>query len=427
MSISTSIKKDELYSYENAPELSYIISEPPESVWIGAPIKKKLNNYNLYKSRIGGIPIYPPEWTDTDESLIAKRLPFLKDSKIINMKVGPICEICKTQMKFISQLFAPLGDWDRFFYVWACCEERCYEKNKSVEALQKRWKVYRLQMLYPGDDEEEIKVTEVKEEKKEDPKAFDESLQEWSLNNKTSDLDDELSQLLSKNSDSTLEQINTIQTKKIKSKKIKQSKGSLPSYELDIFEEPTEEDWIKENPKSQAAKIAKDFKLNNGELPNISDFTDDSEEAYEDGAVSLHVGLDPTNKINIEKEFLNFQIVLEKCPDQCIRWQWKGLPLWCTSKYLPGNLKENLQKFKGLLTKNEMINKSIPVCSKCKNPCAFEFQILPTIIYQLFEKNVEGFDFSSVFIFTCSSSCSPTKFDDVVLEECFVYVQPPIE
>eukprot|EP00818_Percolomonas_sp_WS_P005720 CAMPEP_0117440854 /NCGR_PEP_ID=MMETSP0759-20121206/3312_1 /TAXON_ID=63605 /ORGANISM="Percolomonas cosmopolitus, Strain WS" /LENGTH=434 /DNA_ID=CAMNT_0005232647 /DNA_START=186 /DNA_END=1490 /DNA_ORIENTATION=+ len=434
----------------------------------------------MYTSRIGGVPMYPEEWHHiNDENELTHKLPFLaenanlisgkqrgdashkgeqhthqKIAQNIHIKNSPMCPLCKCSMKYIAQLFAPLGHWDRFIFVWACCEDTCATKVQAADTKvqRMRWKAYRLQMLYEVSEEDEedpgndsanatTTTTETTTDAKDLQENFQKGTEEWALDSnandelKQGDLDDELAKLLAENANTPVSTPSTTTTvastteKKTtkKSAKIRAPKGALPCYKLDIFEEPTEDDWIEENPDSQAAQIAREYRDKKGPLPNQTEFTDDSAETYEDEGISLNLGPDPTNKFKLDKQFINFQMALEKCPDQSVRWEWKGKPLWCSSRYLPGNMEDNLKKYARVHAKSEILSMSIPPCSVCKNPRTFEFQILPTIIYQLYGKHVEGIDFGSVYIFTCSSSCTPTNPSEAFLQECYVHVQPPMD
>lgn len=88
-----------------------------------------------------------------------------------------------------------------------------------------------------------------------------------------------------------------------------------------------------------------------------------------------------------EDKFLkHFKERLKVCPNQVVRYDRGGEPLWIAAP----NLKED----------------DIPNCDICSGPRKFEFQILPTLLSYLEVDSLEkSLDWGSLMVYTCAKSC----------------------
>ncbi|XP_035220619.1 programmed cell death protein 2-like [Stegodyphus dumicola] len=87
-----------------------------------------------------------------------------------------------------------------------------------------------------------------------------------------------------------------------------------------------------------------------------------------------------------DKAFNKFQKRIKIEPEQVLRYQRRGEPLWVSSEHVPSE-------------------KDIPVCS-CGAKRAFEFQVMPQLLNFLSLDSVEdSVDWGTLIVYTCSESC----------------------
>lgn len=108
--------------------------------------------------------------------------------------------------------------------------------------------------------------------------------------------------------------------------------------------------------------------------------------------------------IDFDPAFDEFQTLIKRNPDQCIRYQRYGQPLWVSSE-------------------NQLDSNNIPFCKQCGNRLIFEFQVLPQVLHYL---SVDGWnssqdvdlDWGCLVVYTCPQSCQSHGY-----QEEFVYYQ----
>ena len=104
--------------------------------------------------------------------------------------------------------------------------------------------------------------------------------------------------------------------------------------------------------------------------------------------ISKYVG----NDMKLDKLYKKFQKTTKVSPDQVIRYQRFGDPLWISMKNRPNS-------------------NDIPVCEQCGATRHFEFQIMPQLLNSLNldvvkdDVSIEGIDWGVLAVFTCSRSC----------------------
>ena len=105
--------------------------------------------------------------------------------------------------------------------------------------------------------------------------------------------------------------------------------------------------------------------------------------------ISKYVG----NDMKLDKLYKKFQKTTKLSPDQVIRYQRFGDPLWISIKDRPNS-------------------NDIPVCEQCGATRKFEFQIMPQLLNSLNldvvkegDVSIESIDWGVLAVFTCSRSC----------------------
>ena len=96
------------------------------------------------------------------------------------------------------------------------------------------------------------------------------------------------------------------------------------------------------------------------------------------------------DEVEMDRNFKRFQKVVKCAPDQVIRYQRLGNPLWISTKEV---LKEE----------------EIPCCEICGSKRVFEFQIMPQLLSILkLDQNIDkqSVDWGVLAIYTCEKSCT---------------------
>ncbi|KAJ8330179.1 hypothetical protein O5D80_001749 [Batrachochytrium dendrobatidis] len=115
--------------------------------------------------------------------------------------------------------------------------------------------------------------------------------------------------------------------------------------------------------------------------------------------------------LGVDKLFKRFQRTVTMAPEQCIRYEFKGSPLWYQMDTVQSQISSN----------------HIPLCEKCGGNRVFECQLMPNILSilsvdthqsvvntthgsnetskELYAKLGMGMDYGSVYIFVCENDC----------------------
>lgn len=144
---------------------------------------------------------------------------------------------------------------------------------------------------------------------------------------------------------------------------------------------------------------------------------------------------------NLPKEWTQYRNKLENYfqrrisfhPNQCIRYDYGGMPLWCSIAY-PGMFESpfvaptssSQKKTKATLPTVCMINDGlVPPCEYCGSKRVYEFQLMPSILSLYSKVQIQpppsteegvGLDFGVVAIYVCPDSCNVGS----VCRECVV-------
>nr|CCA23319.1 conserved hypothetical protein [Albugo laibachii Nc14]CCA24345.1 conserved hypothetical protein [Albugo laibachii Nc14] len=148
----------------------------------------------------------------------------------------------------------------------------------------------------------------------------------------------------------------------------------FPSFLLEVIEEPFES---REDDFSHEKELYENY-INSQSESSIqgSDAKTLHSEVYE---------ATPTEK----RHFMRFQERIKRCPQQCLRYDYDGEPLWPTP--IPSSFE-------------------ITKC-KCGRERKFECQLMPTILYVMgVDKNGRsGMDWLSLLVYSCPESCDKSR------------------
>lgn len=152
----------------------------------------------------------------------------------------------------------------------------------------------------------------------------------------------------------------------------------FPEYEIVIEMEDDETNTNKnkiESDKEAATRRLREYEdmIKGGKIVHNNDITEDDLKEFDESKE--------------DKAFGNFKKAIEKYPSQVIRYN-RGLePLWISSI--------------GILNKSD-----IPNCSNCNGQRSFEFQIMPQMLNDLKNYNL---DWGIIAIYTCEKDCNTNE------------------
>ena len=104
---------------------------------------------------------------------------------------------------------------------------------------------------------------------------------------------------------------------------------------------------------------------------------------------------------DVDEVFAEFRERIDREPEQIVRYQQGGTPLWVSKDCVPTD---------------------IPPCAVCGAERRFEFQVLPQMINYLgVETTVDSIDFGTLCVYTCSRNCieGETYKEEVVWKQDF--------
>eukprot|EP00644_Phytophthora_capsici_P013581 jgi/Phyca11/8998/fgenesh1_pm.PHYCAscaffold_33_\ len=348
------------------------------------------------------------------------------------------CTKCGKGLFLVAQVYAPVES-DRTLYVFGCNSVACTENSGS-------WRVLRDQ-VEPVKEEARTEV-----EVEEAIKKIDQVKLAWGSGSDDSDWSDDeddskplapaadvvdLEALLQQRDDAmktnVTEAKSTPVIKKEEASKKTASTGkrnAFPALPIEVIDEPYEnytsehdfahenrllEEYMKQEEEEKSADI--------GDLRTvITNAKKKKGGATQSGGASSSSGESYEKTPAQQRHLLRFQKRINRCPLQCLRYDYGGEPLWPV--VIPQNLK-------------------IPPCPGCGAERSFEMQLTPTINYFLkvdeyaagdnfsqkplntgnaspdAPKTVPpgGMDWLSLIVYSCSASCPQ-------YHEEFIYVVP---
>ncbi|KAL4240870.1 programmed cell death protein [Mactra antiquata] len=395
-----------------------------------------------FTNKIGGIP----DW------------PFKEEYP------SPVCQLCGHSKSLVVQLYCPLecSSYHRTLYVFACPKPSCWNKTES-------WTVYRCQKVDTTCNQSSNQKGQLEDNHKTsndddwgmDANDWGDDADDWGegsddashlvsdFNNVSNDKETSLDLASyntgvtvtaerdteseeSKNSENSdvdnnavcddLEQMTIVEgidnTSKVDSSVVEETMPSisedeksrilksfnttdisveecsvLETYYINVFEEPAD---VFEDTK-HVTKLLKDYQRNEGfNIDNVREAeSSKGGEKYE-----------KTTLLHKDVIFHKFMKKLSLCPEQCIRYEWNGAPLFNS------------------IPRNDIPKK----CIYCNGDIVFELQLTPALVNHLkFKTGVnqaEGcaIEFGTVILFTCRQSC--WKDDDEKLKTENIIVLP---
>ncbi|XP_058831648.1 programmed cell death protein 2 isoform X2 [Topomyia yanbarensis] len=300
----------------------------------------------FFRSKVGG----KPAWLEL------KHLPSPKDI---------LCEECGDPCVFLCQIYAPLDGkencFHRMLFIFVCLKSSCYKPNQC-----KNIKVYRSQLARKNDY---FSFDPPSEDVPSDPVPSPVPLcvvcgcrgPQLCSKCKTTSYCGVVHQRIDwkHGHKATCGQVaNTSSISSI----------LFPQYEIvtEPEEEPTKKLSEEDNEKDQMNEYRK--LVNEGKAGDLEDLTESELDSYAEQSE--------------DKYFLKFRKRIANDPDQILRYERGGNPLWLSP----------------------VVPKNITSCDYCGGARVFECQIMPQLLNSL--KN-DSIDWGTLAIYTCEQSCDP--------------------
>ncbi|DAZ93670.1 TPA: hypothetical protein N0F65_008178 [Lagenidium giganteum] len=343
-----------------------------------------------------------------------------------------VCPKCKTSLFLVAQVYAPVES-DRTLYVFGCNSPSCTSTPGSWRVLRDQATVSSapkavapepVQVVAPassgwagGDD----KFSDWSDDEDDDDFGGAKRASNQAVSSNLSDLelllkqrDDALttsaptpSQTRSAQQETRSDAANTTSGP---------STNTFPAVHIEVIDEPFE-DYTSENDYSYEDRLLKNYMKQEEEekSADLEDLRRILSAAKKGGTAAAGTGGGGNSSESYEKtpaqqqHFMRFQKRINRCPLQCLRYNYGGEPLWPVPP--PRNLK-------------------IPRCP-CGDERSFELQLTPTLNYFLkvddfavqpaasaasgnatstTPKVIQGgMDWLSVIVYSCASSCSLSK------------------
>ncbi|KAK3586101.1 hypothetical protein CHS0354_033221 [Potamilus streckersoni] len=155
---------------------------------------------------------------------------------------------------------------------------------------------------------------------------------------------------------------------------------SLVGYYLNVIEEPVSENDLDQK---HVTKLLKEYEQREGKL--VQEFEDDS--AGMDVRGSNVEKYEKTAVAHGDVFFHKFRNKISPCPQQCVRYDWNGIPLY--------------------INKPSPLSAEQTTCSECGCLRVFELQLMPALVpYLHLPQSIDpAVEFGTVLIYTCKASC----------------------
>lgn len=406
----------------------------PESTHIERKLTKTLMKSPFFNSKVGG----RPSWLNYSSLPLAVGTAHETNN---NNEIPPPrlqCNNCKSQLKFLLQLYAPISENDKLYhklekaedvfhrvlYIFLCANTECLPTSSRA------FKVYRSQLRHKNEFFSPDPPPEFTGDNEEDMKAADNHLLAF------------YKTLYEKNLINECTVCGLISTKKC----AKCAFSHYCSQGCQVF------DWVKENHKAvcegylhwstvendvdELLKLYIERENAPGALSDqgftehvfseyeitidaevieapvirkkkekVIEFDEEKLAAELAGNLALDQDLDNVKESETDRDFDKFTQRTKDEPTQIVRYDRGGEPFWVT-KY------EKIRK-----------ESTIPNCGQCGAKRIFEFQVNPQLLNYLGideGKQVNSVDWAGLYVYTCSKSCSAANKSYV---EEFIYKQ----
>lgn len=175
-----------------------------------------------------------------------------------------------------------------------------------------------------------------------------------------------------------------------------QSMAYFKPFYISVFDEP----FVHNNDDKHIKQLIQLYESQKNRL-NSDKSSDNMSETYEQNYMNTIYGND--------RKTYKFFKRLSQCPQQIIRYEWKGIPLL------------NSEKCKPIVSK----------CDLCGSERCFEMQLMPALITHLkalSDKSCADIDFGTVLIYSCGDNCETnTKSHSFAIEQTVVFSDPDYE
>ncbi|GFN83102.1 programmed cell death protein 2-like [Plakobranchus ocellatus] len=173
-------------------------------------------------------------------------------------------------------------------------------------------------------------------------------------------------------------------------------------YYLEVVEEPRESSDVSD----QVLRLMRDYEQSEG--LSISSMLNERPKSGKGKRSNDGENYEKSELRHGDRMFHKFLKRLQRCPQQCVRYDRGGDPLLV----------------------NDIRDVLIDCCPVCGGERVFELQMLPALIPQLQPTDADvdvDVDFSTVLIFTCSNNCWPSRCDSDLhlLEEAVILQVDP--
>ncbi|KAL9962942.1 hypothetical protein ACROYT_G032100 [Oculina patagonica] len=267
----------------------------------------------------------------------------------------PTCPLCSNLLYLVCQIYCPLSDsvFHRVLYVLGCVNKTCWNKNTS-------WKVLRAQAKDSNFVSKETAARESSSRFEVDDWCDD--AEDWGDPDEVSSGLEEFTGKLNLSEDNPdMTEPNKDQQLEISDQDKETSLSCVPHFEPVYISVIEATDVRRITPQMTEHEKTLLLEYQQREGINVTDFKDTDEctngwtgEKYENTAVK-----------HGDKAFHKFNKQLHACPQQCLRYQWNGIPVSMVT------------------TQPSELCSTVPPCQHCGASRVFEVQFMPALIGQL--------------------------------------------
>ncbi|XP_063844164.1 programmed cell death protein 2-like [Scylla paramamosain] len=165
----------------------------------------------------------------------------------------------------------------------------------------------------------------------------------------------------------------------------------FPEYEIEL--EPEEQEAAREKTEDEVMKEYEEL-LRSGQVTHQDDDDSDTENDLVNMATK-----------ETDKQFQKFRTRIKEYPDQILRYDREGEPLWVSSS-------------------NKVTQ--VPDCLGCGAPRHFEFQVMPQLLVHLkVDSAGQSIDWGTVLVYSCSQSCQQDRpyIEEVVFKQDYAPIE----
>ncbi|KAI9277022.1 programmed cell death protein 2 [Phascolomyces articulosus] len=369
---------------------------------------------DAYSTKIGGVPV----WL---QSGFAPPAEYLK------------CGICRQSMYLLFQGYVPLANsiYHRVIYVWACNRRLCMRKEGSFTVVRSHLVDPEYLAAHRKKEEEKRKKEQLKlEQQKKAAQPFG-AFQLGDLwgSNTPSFSQAASNAITTSEHDDKSTDTDTLTTTLEKMTLDTQSPSlqEQSQQEIPIVSFPGEYLWITEEDLNNYDAMGIDMERYREYIDMQNTLLEaSSEDTTEEGTWGGEAYEKQQLPRGVDKQFKKFAERVQLQPNQCVRYQWGGIPL--LYHQLQGHQQQSIRSLGGN-------------CSQCGSSRTFELQLMPNILSllptseyasaELSENNKKkdvnswdiGMEFGTILVFVCEKDCHPVDIEQPSYVKEHVLVQ----